>query len=63
VQVVLSTHSLELIDTLVSGTSTDDELDLLSVYQLALKSGKLLSNGIPGREVSFLRATIEEDLR
>jgi AAA15 family ATPase/GTPase len=63
VQVVLTTHSLELIDALVSEPETDEELDLMAVYRLALRDGILLSSRAPGKEVSFLRATIDEDLR
>jgi predicted ATPase len=62
VQVILTTHSLELIDALVAESSPDD-LQRLSLYQLELDNGKLISVRKPGPEVAFSRGEIEEDLR
>jgi predicted ATPase len=62
IQVILTTHSLELIDALLS-ESLDADLDRLALYSLALEQGTLKSARIPGREVSLVRTTIEEDLR
>ena len=62
VQVILTTHSLELIDALVAESSPDD-LPRLSLYQLELDNGKLISVRKPGPEVAFARQEIEKDLR
>lgn len=62
VQVVLSTHSLELIDALVEQAS-EDILDKLSLYRLALSEGVLKSSRLTGPEVKFARDKIEDDLR
>jgi predicted ATPase len=63
VQVVLTTHSLELIDALVAQVSDPAELDRLSVYRLQFQEGVLKSSRLPGTEVAFARGQIEEDLR
>ncbi len=62
VQIVLSTHSLELIDFLLS-ECRDDDLDQLSVYQVRLVEGVLKSSRLPGPDVAFSRSEIEDDLR
>lgn len=63
VQVVLSTHSLELIDALVAGATEEAELDNLSVHRLVLAGGQLKTHRLPGRDVAFARGQIEDDLR
>ena len=62
IQVVLTTHSLELIDALL-GESTPEGLERLSTYRLLLQNGGLKSSRIPGPEVAFARGQIEDDLR
>jgi hypothetical protein len=62
VQVVLSTHSLELIDALL-GESSDADLAQLSLYRLQLQQGSLKSSRLPGPEVAFARTQIGDDLR
>jgi energy-coupling factor transporter ATP-binding protein EcfA2 len=62
VQVILTTHSLELIDAIL-GESSDEDLDRLSLYRLQLQEGHLKSSRLPGREIAFARTTIEDDLR
>jgi energy-coupling factor transporter ATP-binding protein EcfA2 len=62
VQVILSTHSLELIDAL-QGKSTDADLDQLSLYRVQLQQGTLISSRLPGADVAFARTVIEDDLR
>ncbi len=62
VQVVISTHSLELIDFLL-GEAGEEDIEKLSVYRLALEDGKLLSNRLTGAEARFSRVQIEDDLR
>jgi predicted ATPase len=64
VQVVLTTHSLDLIDGLLSEASkVEGVIDKLSVYQLVLRDGLLKSSRLSGSEVRFARSTIEDDLR
>jgi predicted ATPase len=62
VQIVLSTHSLELIDFLLS-ESSDEDLKQLSVYYMRLEDGVLKSARSAGPEVAFARSQIQEDLR
>ncbi len=62
IQVVLTTHSLELIDALLS-VSLDKDLDNLSLYHLQLQDGSLKYSRLPGPDVAFARTEIEDDLR
>jgi hypothetical protein len=62
IQVVLTTHSLELIDAILAASS-DDDLDRLSLYRLQLQGSVLTSSRLPGRDIAFSRAEIEDDLR
>ena len=62
IQVILTTHSLELIDALVA-ESSDEDLDKLSLYRLELEDGRLISVRVPGSEVAFSRTEVEKDLR
>ena len=62
IQVVLTTHSLELIDMLLA-EATDEDLEMMSVQRLSLQEGVLKSRPMPGTEVAFLRTEIENDLR
>jgi hypothetical protein len=62
IQVVLTTHSLELIDDLVS-ESTDEELNLLSLYSMQLEDGTLMLFRKAGPDVAFARTQIQDDLR
>ncbi len=61
-QVVLTTHSLELIDVVLAESSEED-LQRLSLYHLDLANGKLVSVRSSGAEVAFARGDIERDLR
>lgn len=61
-QIVLSTHSLELIDALLL-ESTQEDLQRLSVYRLKLNEGALASSRLSGDQLAFARGQIEEDLR
>ena len=63
IQVVLTTHSLELIDHLVIESRAREALDQLSVFRLQLTDGCLKSYRMPGEEVAFARNQIEDDLR
>ncbi len=62
IQVILTTHSLELIDALLA-ESKDEDLAKLSLYRLQLKDGVLQSSRLAGPDVAFARTTIEDDLR
>jgi hypothetical protein len=64
-QVILTTHSLELIDHLIAHL-TDEELDqenFLTVTRVRLDHGKLYTTRNIAKEVAQARAEIEEDLR
>jgi hypothetical protein len=62
VQVVLSTHSLELLDDLLVEIG-DADLGLLTVHHLAKTSGVLSAVTYSGAEAAFARSSIGEDLR
>lgn len=62
-QIVVTTHSLELIDALASEAKTDEDLVKLSLYRLQLIDGCLRSSRVDGQSVARLRSSIEEDLR
>jgi predicted ATPase len=61
-QIVLSTHSLELIDSLLV-ESTEEDLQRMSIYRLNLNQGALVYSRLSGHEMVFARGRIEEDLR
>ncbi|MFL5344332.1 MAG: AAA family ATPase [Hyalangium sp.] len=61
-QVVLATHSMELIDALLL-EATQDDLQNLSTYRLKLEDGVLASSRLDGDRMAFARGQIEEDLR
>jgi energy-coupling factor transporter ATP-binding protein EcfA2 len=63
IQVVITTHNLELIDALLAQVTDSAELDLLSVYRFQLRDGFLKTSRLSGAEVAFARSQIEEDLR
>jgi hypothetical protein len=63
VQVALTTHNLDLIDTLVAEAKNPAEVEALTVYRLQLRDGLLASSRLPGPDVAFSRGQIEEDLR
>ena len=62
IQVVITTHSLELIDSILAEASEED-IERLSLYRLELEDGRLISHQLPGSEVAFSRTDIEKDLR
>jgi predicted ATPase len=61
IQVILTTHSLELIDSLLSGG--EEDLDGTAVFRLNLEEGILKSTRLSGREALVARSQIEDDLR
>jgi predicted ATPase len=62
VQVVLTTHSLELIDALVSAATAEDR-KRIALYRVVLDNGKLESSRLTGEDIAFARCQIEDDLR
>jgi hypothetical protein len=62
VQVVLTTHSLDLIDALLA-QSEEDDLARMCTYRLRLDNGKLKTTRIAGVDVAFERTQVQEDLR
>ena len=62
VQVVVSTHSLELIDALV-GEECGLNLEDVALFMLRLSEGRLGSARIPGPRVAYARQELEDDLR
>ena len=63
VQVILTTHSLELIDSLLAELTIPADKDLLSVYRLRLDNGILQSSRFDGADVALARGDIVDDLR
>lgn len=61
-QLVVATHSLELIDALLAELA-DDELPQLSVHRLHLTAGELRTSRVVGEDVRLSRREIAEDLR
>lgn len=65
VQVIMTTHSLELIDRLLSEL-TDEEVgdpSLMTLQKLRLSDGVLKSIMIPASDAEHARTSVEEDLR
>jgi predicted ATPase len=62
IQVILTTHSLELIDALLAEAS-DEDLQGFAVYRFHLQAGILNASRVPGPEVAFARTQIQDDLR
>lgn len=61
-QVVVTTHSLELVDDLVQ-QSEEADLARISLFSLRLANGALESSRLSGRDVASVRSAIENDLR
>lgn len=62
IQVVLTTHSLEFIDMLLTAAREED-IARLSLYRLELEKGRLIAVQTSGPDVAFSRGEIEKDLR
>ncbi|MHB2019147.1 MAG: AAA family ATPase [Candidatus Xenobia bacterium] len=62
IQVILTTHSLDLIDMLLAEAPAD-KLDRLSVFRFRLDNGRLLSSQTVGADVALSRTEIQDDLR
>lgn len=63
IQVIISTHSLELIDRLLNEVQDDEELAKLSLFGLKLDNGCLKSSHLEGSDISLMRTQVETDLR
>jgi hypothetical protein len=63
IQVVLTTHSLDMIDALLATFGTSSDLDKLAVFRLRLDQETLKSRRISGADAAMARAEIQEDLR
>ena len=63
VQVILTTHSIELIDGLLEFANGEEELNKLSVFRTLLDDGQLKVSRISGENVEFARNQIGDDLR
>jgi predicted ATPase len=62
VQIVVTTHSLELIDAFLA-EATEEDLEKLALFNLLLEAGKLVNARRCGEEIAFARQTLENDLR
>lgn len=62
-QVIVATHSLELIDELLLSASKSDLLDKLSVQKLRLTNGRLDTTRFEGPESDRIRNVIGTELR
>ncbi len=62
VQIVVTTHSLELIDAIL-GESEEEDRERLVLFNLLLSDGELKSSRFPGPDVAFARESMEKDLR
>ena len=63
VQVVLTTHSLELIELLLASAAEAGVLDQASVHVVRLRGGELTAARLPGDSARFQISEIGEDLR
>ncbi len=63
IQVVLATHSLELIDSLIEAAEAEAQLEALSVQRLLLNDGLLDAKRFPGEQVRRIRSELELELR
>lgn len=63
IQVIVTTHSLDLIDGLIEETTARQALDDLSVFRLALEGGQLKSVTTRGERLRLVRQEIEAELR
>ncbi|NJL26976.1 MAG: ATP-binding protein [Thermoanaerobaculia bacterium] len=62
VQIVLTTHSLELIDALLS-EATEEDVAGMAVFNLLLRDGELRHGRRVGEQITFARQNMESDLR
>ena len=63
IQVILTTHSLELIDAIMEQVVTDEELEMVSLFRLQLRNGCLQAVQMNGKSIAESRFEIESDIR
>ena len=63
IQVILATHSLELIDALIEQVVTQEELKMVSLFRLQLRDGCLQAVQMSGKSIAESRFEIESDMR
>lgn len=63
IQVILATHSLELIDNLIEFAEAEKVLEQLSVQRLLLSDGQLDTKRFPGVQAQRIRSELELELR
>lgn len=65
VQVIMTTHSMELIDRLLSELTDEEVLDpgMMALQKLRLRDGALTPIVIPASDAEHARTSVEEDLR
>ena len=61
-QIILTTHSLDLIDSLIT-EAADEALPKLTVFQMRCDGGSLRVNPVAGPDVKFQRMELEAELR
>ena len=61
-QIVLTTHSLELIDSLL-GRAAEGDLDQISLFNLRPTAGDTKVVAWPGRQIEHIREKVGDDLR
>lgn len=62
IQLVITTHSLELIDAVIA-TASDADIEQVVLFNLALEAGNLKSSRYSGKDVAYNREVIANDLR
>lgn len=62
-QIVLTTHSLELIDSLLDLADESQDYQKIAVFRLKRKNGELLHQRVAGDQLLHIRQDVEEDLR
>ncbi len=62
VQMILSTHSLELLDALIAAHD-GGSLDEMTVCRTRLERGELVTHSVSGSDLDLARNQIESDLR
>lgn len=62
IQIVLTTHSLELIDALI-GQAKSDDVEKMALFNLKLDKGHLKTSRRAGEDLAFARQEMETDLR
>ena len=62
IQIILTTHSLEFIDEIISA-ATPEDLSNISLFRLKLNDGNLVTSHFSGTQTATARELLQEDLR